>query len=98
MKVIITCFAWSFINYVLQIIVGWVNISSVTMISFIKYLAYSNWFLWAVFYCSVAMLICVTAKYFKYIMAAIFIILGLMTPDFFNSIGYKRMFSFFVVE
>ena len=97
MQIIVPCFAWASINYFLQVIIGRIDIISVSLGSFVKYWMNSNWFLWAMFYCACAMLICISMKDYRYVAMFAFIIINFVTPDWTNLIGYKMMLPFFVV-
>lgn len=95
MQIMIPCFVWALINYLLGVAIG--RHQNPGLIGFIKFWINSNWYLWAMFYCSLTMLICVTAKKYKYLMAGIVVLLCLLTPDVLNSIDLKMMFPFFLI-
>lgn len=56
-----------------------------------------NWFLWAVFFCSIGMMICI--RFIKYypIAALLIVVTGFFFPDYPNLLGYKIMFPCFFV-
>lgn len=95
LQILIPCFAWAGINYGLGILIGRNSASGI--INFIKYWIHSNWYLWAMFYCTIAILICTMARRYWYVVAIIMILLCLVTPDIANTISFKMMFPFFAV-
>lgn len=55
-----------------------------------------NWFLWAVFFCTIALLLCLRVKNYYLLLAFLIIISGFGYPDYGNLIGFKMMFPAFL--
>lgn len=72
-QILVPCFTWAVINYGLGIIIGR-NIEP-GIVNFAKYWIHSNWYLWSMFYCTVAILICSIAKNKWFIMAFFMILM-----------------------
>ncbi len=93
--IMVPCLSWGVVTYLCDILMtGYRPINVKTCLI---YTAYSNWFLWAVFYCSLYGFV---TKYlfrnniFGYI---IVIAVNWMIPDIGNYAGAKRMLPFFII-
>lgn len=93
--IMIPCMIWGLVTYILDVVLnGW---SPVSIYGYLYYTAYSNWFLWAVFYCS---LVGFVSKYlFKGRLIGYFIILvcNYFIPVVANTTGAKRLMPFFIL-
>lgn len=93
--ILIPCAMWGLVTYICDIFVFHYN--DVSIIGYLHYTFYSNWFLWAVLYCSLYGFI---AKYIfrNHILGyAIVVVINYMLPEFGNYAGAKRMLPFFIV-
>lgn len=93
--IMLPCAAWGLVTYICEIIVfGYEDIS---LTGYLNYTIYSNWFLWAVFYCSLYGFI--TKYIFKnYLIGyAILTLVNAIIPAFGNYAGAKRMLPFFLL-
>ena len=68
LQILLPCLIWAGINYSLGILIG--KQLDPGIISFAKYWVHCNWYLWAIFYCSVAILICNLADRYWFIIAS----------------------------
>ena len=91
--ILIPCLSWGLINYGLSVFMGNDALGFKNMCWF---LIYHNWFLWAVFYCSVGTLICLAIDRSLWKISFAVIIIMFMVPDYLNSIDFKMMFPFFI--
>lgn len=89
--------AWSIISFTIRVI-GENNFSVVYLIkTYIGLMINNLWFLWAILYCSVVVII--VKKFFRdsvYLYLFGFI-LSLMIPDILGSASYKFMYPFFII-
>lgn len=93
--IMIPCAVWGLITYLCDIFIFHYNI--VSLYEYFDYTFYSNWFLWAVFYCSILGFV---AKYvFKNYIAGyvVLVVINYFIPDILNFAGAKRLFIFFVL-
>lgn len=93
------CF-WAIIPLVIYITTQCLNDSFSIMLSFKYYLNYSLfslWFLWAVFLCS--LLVVIVNKLFKYAICiyVLLFVVSFVVPDGYNLYLYKFMYPFFVI-
>lgn len=93
--IMVPCMSWGFITYILDVVLNkWKPIS---IIGYLYYTYYSNWFLWAVFYCS---LVVIFTKYiFKnnWIGYIVILIFNYVLPVVGNLTGAKRLLPFFIL-
>lgn len=95
-KLIIPIIMWSFIPY--MIVLFQINLSGLGMIKkFIGTVVREYWFLWAIFYCSMAVLL--VSQWFKdnLVVYLIGIIVSFIVPDIYNFQLYKYMYPFFLI-
>lgn len=93
--IMIPCLAWGMVTYLIDVVVN--NWSPVSVYGYLYYTAYSNWFLWAVFYCS---LVGLCAKFlFKGNVIGYLMILvcNYFIPRVANIGGAKRLMPFFIL-
>lgn len=93
--IMIPCMTWGLVTYITDIIIN--DYKPVSLYGYLNYTAYSNWFLWAVFYCS---LIGFVSKYlFKSTLVGYVIILAAnyFIPPVANIAGAKRLMPFFIL-
>lgn len=100
-KVILPIFVWSFILVCIELIQILQLNENITLLQFIKnYIqvaTYNVWFLWAIFYSS--MIVIVVNKLFKD-RIIVYLIIGfvmLFIPDVYNANLYKYMYPYFVI-
>lgn len=93
--IMVPCAAWGFVTYICDIFMN--AYGDVGITGYLKYTAFSNWFLWAVFYCSLYGFI--TKYLFRNHIAGyiIVIIINYIMPEAGNYAGTKRMLPFFVI-
>ena len=93
--IMIPCMAWGLVTYLLDVVLcGW---NPVSIFGYIYYTVYSNWFLWAVFYCS---LVGLCSKYSfkgKLIGYVIILVCNYFIPAVANTGGAKRLMPFFIL-
>lgn len=93
--IMIPCMAWGLVTYVLDVVLN--DWSPVSLYGYMYYTAYSNWFLWAVFYCS---LVGFLSKYLfkgRLIGYAIILVCNYFIPVVANTAGAKRLMPFFIL-
>ncbi|MDE6916083.1 MAG: acyltransferase family protein [Lachnospiraceae bacterium] len=93
--IMIPCFAWGIVTYVCDILMT--GYRPIGILACLRYTVFSNWFLWAVFYCSLygfATKYLFRGSIWGYM---IVIIVNCMIPDFGNYAGTKRMLPFFIM-
>ncbi|WP_378950765.1 acyltransferase family protein [Pelosinus sp. sgz500959] len=101
-KVILPLFIWTTLIEVglltVKLIIGSVPSLSSLLIILVKQYLYSLWFLWAIFWCSVVVVV-VERTLKGSIMAYVGIcIISLLIPDNFNAHLYKYMFPYFIIS
>lgn len=99
-SLIVPIFSWSIILYLYIIFANILNdnFSIVeTIKSYFLYCIYSLWFLWAVFYCS--LIVILINRYFKdsIIIYTVVFIISFIIPDSYNLHLYKFMYPFFII-
>lgn len=93
--ILIPCAAWGFVTYACDVLLF--DYSIISVFEYVNYTFYSNWFLWAVLYCSLYGFI--TKYVFRnhiigYVVA---LVVNMILPDFANYTGTKRMLPFFIL-
>lgn len=93
--IMVPCVMWGFVTYMCDIFVR--GYEPVSIKACFLYIAFSSWFLWAVFYCSLYGF--VTKYLFRNSIwgYAAVILLNYIIPDIGNYAGTKRMLPFFVI-
>ncbi|MRG48656.1 acyltransferase family protein [Chitinophaga sp. SYP-B3965] len=97
-KVLLPVIVWAALYFIIKMLLNgeYLGIKA-TVIQYIKICITSIWFLWAVFFCSLAVL--VVKHFFKdniYVYLLLFL-LTFVVPDFFIIFLYKFMYPFFVL-
>ncbi len=93
--IMIPCAVWGFVTWLCDIL--FMGNSTISLKGYLVYTFYSNWFLWAVFYCSLYGFIT------KYLFRnsvwgyGIVLIINYFVPEFGNYAGTKRMLPFFII-
>lgn len=93
--IMVPCATWGFVTYLCDILV--MGYEDISVMGYLEYVVFSNWFLWAVFYCSLYGFV---AKYlFRNHIAgyAVVIIINCLMPVAGNYAGTKRMLPFFII-
>lgn len=93
--IMIPCAAWGFLTWLCDILLC--GYSDVSLRGYLYYTAFSNWFLWAVFYCSLYGFV---TKYLfhSYLLGyGIVLFVNYIIPDIGNYSGTKRMLPFFIL-
>jgi fucose 4-O-acetylase-like acetyltransferase len=97
-KVLLPVIVWATLYFIAYMSLSGEHLSiKATVIYYIKLCTTSIWFLWAVFFCSLAVLV---VKHFFKDNICIYLLLFLLTfvvPDFFIIFLYKFMYPFFVL-
>lgn len=99
-SLIIPIFTWAIIPLILYIIYNFQN-EELHIIStlkyYIQYSIFSLWFLWAIFYCT--LIVIINNKIFKdsIIIYILIFIISFVTPDSYNICLYKYMYPFFIL-
>jgi len=93
--IMIPCMAWGFVTYLCDIILF--GFQDISIGGYIYYTIYSNWFLWAVFYCSLYGFITKYVFRDNLVGYAVLILVNYLLPDFGNFTGAKRLFPFFLM-
>lgn len=93
--IMLPCAAWGFVTYLCDILV--LGYDDISVMGYLEYTAFSNWFLWAVFYCSLYGFM--TKHLFRSHIAgyAAVLIINYLMPVVGNYAGTKRMLPFFVI-
>lgn len=93
--IMIPCASWGLVTYVCDII--WFDYKDVSLRGYLYYTAFSNWFLWAVFYCSLYGFM--TKYVFKnnFLGYLVVLVCNYIMPDIGNYAGTKRMLPFFIL-
>jgi Fucose 4-O-acetylase and related acetyltransferases len=93
--IMIPCAAWGFLTWMCDVLLG--GYSDISLGGYLRYTAFSNWFLWAVFYCSLYGFI---TKYLfrSHILGYIVLLcVNYIMPNIGNYSGTKRMLPFFIM-
>ena len=93
--IMIPCAVWGLVTYICDIVIF--NYQDRSLGGYLYYTAFSNWFLWAVFYCSLYGFI---SKYlFKNCLYGYFvlILINYLIPEIGNYFGAKRLLPFFIL-
>lgn len=93
--IMIPCASWGLVTYVCDILMTGYEPVSVT--EYLRYTAFSNWFLWAIFYCSLYGF--VTKYLFRDSIWGYIIVIAVnyLIPEIGNYAGAKRMLPFFIM-
>lgn len=93
--IMIPCASWGFVTYACDILMT--GYEPVSVIEYLRYTASSNWFLWAIFYCSLYGF--VTKYVFRNSILGYVVIIAInyIIPEIGNYAGTKRMLPFFII-
>lgn len=94
--IMVPCAIWGACTYIIDIICN-KNYADISLLGYIDYTLYSNWFLWAVFYCSLAGFVIKYVFKDKIIGYIVVIAVNSVLPVFLNYDGAKRMMPFFLI-
>lgn len=95
--ILIPCISWGALLYINETLTNNSFAPKSFIYNFPTFLIYHNWFLWAIFYCSIAASICHIFDKTLWKSAIIIITLNFIYPDVLNSIGFKMMYPFFIL-
>lgn len=93
--IMVPCMVWGGVTYIVDILIT--SFEPISLKGYWHYIVYSNWFLWAVFYCS---LVGFASKYIfksKIIGYVIILICNYFCPVISNTGGAKRLMPFFIL-
>lgn len=93
--IMIPCMTWGLITYILDIFLN--DWSPVSIYGYLYYTAYSNWFLWAVFYCSLVGFASKCIFKSKFVGYVIIFVCNYFIPVVANTAGAKRLMPFFII-
>ena len=93
--VMIPCAVWGFVTYLCEIIV--LGYDEKSLWGYLNSTIYSNWFLWAVFYCSLYGFITKYVFHNHLLGYGILIFINFIMPDIGNYSGTRRMLPFFLL-
>lgn len=93
--IMVPCAVWGLVTYIVDILCN--GSQDISLWGYINYTIYSNWFLWAVFYCSLAGMVIYYVFKGNILAYIIFVLVNFLTPVFFNLDGAKRMLPFFLM-
>ena len=92
--ILLPCIVWAFGYYIIYVL-KFRQFKS--FIDFRDDILGANWFLWAIFYCSVISLIIVQFDKSLWKISIILIVVNFLIPDYYNTTGYKVLFPFIIL-
>lgn len=93
--ILVPCAAWGLVTYICDILVF--HYKDISITGYLHYTVYSNWFLWAVLYCSIYGFITKFVFRNHVIGYAVVLVINYLLPEFGNYAGTKRMLPFFIL-
>lgn len=92
--ILLPCIVWA-IGYYIIFVLRFRQFKS--LIDFRDDILDANWFLWAIFYCSVISLIIIQFDKSLWKTSIVIIIINLLIPDYYNMTGYKMLYPFILM-
>ncbi len=98
LTILIPCLAWALCMYFFELVTYRRNFNLAVFVkSFPLYALNHNWFLWAIFYCSIVAFLCLFIDRKLFISTFLIILVCFCIPDYLNTINFKMMYIPFIV-